>query len=263
MSLGSCHGIHADIVAPYLVELTTEEQRERWLPGFVSGEILTAIGMTEPSGGSDLASLKTTAVRDGDDWILNGSRPSSPTGTPPTWWWWLPYRPGGQARTRHLAVRGRGRHGGLQPGTQARQGRPGRVRHRRTRSSNVRVPAANLIGELNQGVHPHDELASAGAALQRDRQHRPGCADPRRDPGVRQGAQGVRPADRLVPVQQVPARRARHEDRGHPRLPRQRGARAPNGSCQRSTRPRSSGGAPTCRTRCSTPASSCTAATAT
>ena len=74
MSLGSCHGIHADIVAPYLVELTNQEQRERWLPGFVSGEILTAIGMTEPSGGSDLAALKTTAVRDGDDWILNGSK---------------------------------------------------------------------------------------------------------------------------------------------------------------------------------------------
>src|SRR5688572_27609432 len=74
MSLGSCHGIHADTVAPYLVELTTEEQRARWLPGFVSGEILTAIGMTEPSGGSDLAALKTTAVRDGDDWILNGSK---------------------------------------------------------------------------------------------------------------------------------------------------------------------------------------------
>jgi alkylation response protein AidB-like acyl-CoA dehydrogenase len=74
MSLGSCHGIHADIVAPYLVELTTQEQRQRWLPGFVSGEILCAIGMTEPSGGSDLAALKSTAVRDGDDWILNGSK---------------------------------------------------------------------------------------------------------------------------------------------------------------------------------------------
>ena len=74
MSLGSCHGIHADIVAPYLVELTTEEQRERWLPRFVSGDLLTAIAMTEPSGGSDLANLKSTAVRDGDDWILNGSK---------------------------------------------------------------------------------------------------------------------------------------------------------------------------------------------
>ena len=74
MALPSCLGIHADIVAPYLVHLTTEEQRQRWLPGFCSGEILTAIGMTEPSGGSDLAGLKTTAVKDGDDWVLNGSK---------------------------------------------------------------------------------------------------------------------------------------------------------------------------------------------
>jgi alkylation response protein AidB-like acyl-CoA dehydrogenase len=74
MALPSCVGIHADIVAPYLVHLTTEEQKKRWLPGFCSGEILTAIGMTEPSGGSDLAALKTTAVRDGDDWVLNGSK---------------------------------------------------------------------------------------------------------------------------------------------------------------------------------------------
>jgi len=74
MTLPSCVGIHADIVAPYLVELTTEEQRKRWLPGVAAGELLTAIGMTEPSGGSDLAALKTTAVRDGDDWILNGSK---------------------------------------------------------------------------------------------------------------------------------------------------------------------------------------------
>jgi alkylation response protein AidB-like acyl-CoA dehydrogenase len=73
-ALSSCVGIHADIVAPYLVELTTEEQRQRWLPGVASGEILTAIGMTEPSGGSDLAALRTTAVRDGDDWVLNGSK---------------------------------------------------------------------------------------------------------------------------------------------------------------------------------------------
>ena len=73
-ALSSCVGIHADIVAPYLVELTTDEQKKRWLPGVASGENLCAIGMTEPSGGSDLAALKTTAVRDGDDWVINGSK---------------------------------------------------------------------------------------------------------------------------------------------------------------------------------------------
>ena len=60
----SCVGIHSDCVAPYLVDLCTEEQKQRWLPGFCTGELITAIGMTEPSGGSDLAALKTTAVRD-------------------------------------------------------------------------------------------------------------------------------------------------------------------------------------------------------
>ncbi|MDN7122073.1 acyl-CoA dehydrogenase family protein [Nocardioides sp. ChNu-153] len=73
-ALGSCWGIHADITAPYLVQLGTEEQKQRWLPGVAAGEILLAIGMTEPSGGSDLAALKTTAVRDGDEWVINGSK---------------------------------------------------------------------------------------------------------------------------------------------------------------------------------------------
>lgn len=75
----SCVGIHADCVAPYLVELGTEEQKQRWLPRFCTGELITAIAMTEPSGGSDLANLKTTAVRDdtpggAGGWILNGSK---------------------------------------------------------------------------------------------------------------------------------------------------------------------------------------------
>ncbi len=70
----SSFSIHHDIVAPYLVELTTDEQKSRWLPGFCTGETVTAIGMTEPSAGSDLAALRTTAVRDGADWVLNGSK---------------------------------------------------------------------------------------------------------------------------------------------------------------------------------------------
>ncbi|WP_300387172.1 acyl-CoA dehydrogenase family protein [uncultured Nocardioides sp.] len=73
-ALGSCWGIHADITAPYIVAMGTEEQKQRWLPGVAAGEILLAIGMTEPSGGSDLAALKTTAVKDGDDWVINGSK---------------------------------------------------------------------------------------------------------------------------------------------------------------------------------------------
>jgi len=73
-SIASCIGIHAGVCAPYLVELTTDAQKERWLPRFCTGELVTAIAMTEASGGSDLAALRTTAVRDGDDWVLNGSK---------------------------------------------------------------------------------------------------------------------------------------------------------------------------------------------
>lgn len=74
MALGSMVGIHADIVVPYLVHLTTEEQRQRWLPGLASGEVLGAIAMTEPSAGSDLAAIRTRAVRDGGTWVLNGAK---------------------------------------------------------------------------------------------------------------------------------------------------------------------------------------------
>ncbi|CRK53113.1 Acyl-CoA dehydrogenase [Rhodococcus sp. RD6.2] len=66
--------LHNDVVAPYLMDLATEEQKQRWLPGFCSGEIITAIAMTEPGTGSDLQGIKTRAVRDGDHWILNGSK---------------------------------------------------------------------------------------------------------------------------------------------------------------------------------------------
>jgi alkylation response protein AidB-like acyl-CoA dehydrogenase len=74
LAYASSFGIHTDVVAPYLLELTDAEQRERWLPGFASGEIVTAIGMTEAEAGSDLAALRTTAIPDGDGWILSGGK---------------------------------------------------------------------------------------------------------------------------------------------------------------------------------------------
>ena len=76
-AVSSCFGIHSDVNPPYIVDLGTDEQKQRWLPGMASGELISAIAMTEPSGGSDLAALKTTAVRAGDDsgdWIVNGSK---------------------------------------------------------------------------------------------------------------------------------------------------------------------------------------------
>ena len=66
--------LHNDVIAPYLLELTTDEQKARWLPGFTSGELITAIAMTEPGTGSDLQGIKTNAKKDGDHWVLNGSK---------------------------------------------------------------------------------------------------------------------------------------------------------------------------------------------
>jgi long-chain-acyl-CoA dehydrogenase len=66
--------LHNDVVAPYLTDLTTEDQRKRWLPGFCSGDIVTAIAMSEPGAGSDLAGVRTTATRDGDTYVLNGQK---------------------------------------------------------------------------------------------------------------------------------------------------------------------------------------------
>ena len=77
VAVSSCFGIHADITAPYIVALGTEEQKQRWLPQVATGEKILSIGMTEPNGGSDLAALKSTAVKADDgsgDWIINGSK---------------------------------------------------------------------------------------------------------------------------------------------------------------------------------------------
>lgn len=76
-AVASCFGIHSDVTAPYIVSLGTEEQKQKYLPRVATGELILAIGMTEPSGGSDLANLKSTAVKADDgsgDWILNGSK---------------------------------------------------------------------------------------------------------------------------------------------------------------------------------------------
>ncbi|MET3288719.1 UNVERIFIED_CONTAM: acyl-CoA dehydrogenase [Brevibacillus sp. OAP136] len=67
-------GLHNDIVVPYLDTYGTDEQKQRWLPRCITGETITAIAMTEPGTGSDLAAIKTTAVRDGDHYIVNGEK---------------------------------------------------------------------------------------------------------------------------------------------------------------------------------------------
>ncbi|MCB1703228.1 MAG: acyl-CoA dehydrogenase family protein [Halioglobus sp.] len=72
--IASGYGIHSNIVAPYIEHFGTEEQKAQWLPKMVTGEALGALAMTEPGAGSDVQSIRTNAVKDGDEWVLNGSK---------------------------------------------------------------------------------------------------------------------------------------------------------------------------------------------
>jgi alkylation response protein AidB-like acyl-CoA dehydrogenase len=167
VALGSAFGIHVDVVAPYLLELSTPGQRERWVPDFCAGGLVTAIGMTEPEAGSDLAGLRTNAARDGEDWILNGSKTFITNGT-------------GADLVIVAARTGEGRKDVslfLVPGEAE-----GFTRGRRLEKvgqheadtgelffEQVRLPAESLLGEENRGFHymmqrlPQERLSVAVA----------------------------------------------------------------------------------------------------
>lgn len=66
--------LHSDIVAPYILDFGTEEQKRKWLPKMAAGEVVVALGMSEPSGGSDVQNIRTQAIRDGDDYVINGQK---------------------------------------------------------------------------------------------------------------------------------------------------------------------------------------------
>lgn len=73
-ALGFALSLHNAVVAPYLIEYASEEQKQRWLPGVVSGETILAVAMSEPAAGSDLQGMRTTARRDGDHYVINGQK---------------------------------------------------------------------------------------------------------------------------------------------------------------------------------------------
>ena len=81
LAVNSALLLGVDVVAPYLLELTDDAQKDRYLPDFCAGKLITAIGMTEPQAGSDLAGLRSRAVSDGDGWVLNGAKTFITNGT--------------------------------------------------------------------------------------------------------------------------------------------------------------------------------------
>jgi alkylation response protein AidB-like acyl-CoA dehydrogenase len=165
-------GLHNDIVAPYLLDLATDEQKQRWLPGFCSGELITAIAMSEPAAGSDLQNVRTAARADGDDWVLSGSKTFITNGinadlvivvakTDPD---------ADGARGISLLVVERGMTGFERGRNLNKIG----LKAQDTAElffDEVRVPAANVLGELNRGfVHlmerlPQERLSIAVAAV--------------------------------------------------------------------------------------------------
>lgn len=151
LSLSSGFGVHNDVVTPYLLSLASEEQKQRWLPGLCSGDLVTAIAMTEPGAGSDLKAVRTTAVRDGDSYVLNGTKTFITNGIHADLVIVVAKTdPSAQARGISLVVVERGMPGFRRGRNLAKVGL-----HAQDTAElvfeDVRVPAANLLGEENQG----------------------------------------------------------------------------------------------------------------
>jgi long-chain-acyl-CoA dehydrogenase len=157
VAVNSAFCIHVDVCAPYLLELTTPEQRARWAPGFCSGELITAIAMTEPNAGSDLAALRTKAVREGDDWVLNGSKTFITNGIRADLVI-VAARTGPERKDVSLLVVEGGAAGFTRGRKLEKVGQP-EADTGELFFEDVHLPAENLIGELNRGfAHMMDRL---------------------------------------------------------------------------------------------------------
>ncbi len=197
--------LHNDICLPYFLRYCTDEQRERWLPGIAAGTLITAIAMTEPGIGSDLASMATTALRDGDHYIVNGSKTFITNGinadlvitavkTDPT------QRHAGMS----LLVLERGMDG-FQRAAQPREDRTARARHRGAVLLRRRRAGRQPPRQRGRRLPAPRRESPAGAIVDRGGGGCRGTGCARVDARVRQGAQGLRPDDRLVPEHEVRA----------------------------------------------------------
>ena len=174
--LASALSIHFDVVAGYLVELTTDEQKQRWLPAFCSGEMRTAIAMTEPSGGSDLARLKTTAVPDGGGWRINGSKTFITNGAS-AGLVIVAARTGEDAGARGISLFAvESDRGGYSAGPKLEKVGQAEVDTSELFFSDMYVPDANRLGELSRGFAymmqrlPRERIGAAVSNLANARQ---------------------------------------------------------------------------------------------
>ncbi|MFF1735748.1 acyl-CoA dehydrogenase family protein [Streptomyces sp. NPDC058247] len=165
--------LHNDVIAPYLLVLADDEQKARWLPAFAAGEDIWAIGMTEPGTGSDLKGIRTSAVRDGDDWLVSGAKTFISNGinadrvivvarTDPS--------PDAGSKAFSLLVVERGMDGFSRGRNLDKIG----MKAQDTAElyfDNVRVPSANLLGEENKAFYhlmrnlPEERMSIAVSAV--------------------------------------------------------------------------------------------------
>jgi alkylation response protein AidB-like acyl-CoA dehydrogenase len=163
--------LHNDICLPYFLAYCSEEQRERWLPGIANGEMITAIAMTEPGIGSDLAGISTTARLDGEEYVLNGSKTFITNGinadlviTA------VKTDPAERHRGISLIVVERGTEGFERGRNLEKIGQHAQDTAELS-FSDARVPAANLLGEAGKGFHylvsnlPQERLSIAASAV--------------------------------------------------------------------------------------------------
>ena len=150
---GSGIGLHNDICVPYFREYCNVEQKQRWMPGITKGSLITAIAMSEPGTGSDLASISTTAIKDGESYVLNGAKTFISNGinsdlvivAAKT-------QPDSKHRGISLLIVERGMEGFERGRNLKKAGR-----HSQDTAelffSDVRIPAENLLGEENEGFY--------------------------------------------------------------------------------------------------------------
>ena len=166
--------LHSDIVAPYLVHYGTEQQKRRWLPPMATGEVVVSLGMTEPSNGSDVQGMRTTARRDCEDYVINGQKVFITAGfTADLVVLACKTDPKAGARGVSLIL--------------VETGRPGFKRGRKLEKigckaqdtaelfpADLRVPATNLVGEEGKGFyHLMKELSQSGWCRRYGRLPRP------------------------------------------------------------------------------------------
>ena len=147
-------GLHSDIVAPYIERLGTEAQKRKWLPRCASGETVLAIAMTEPGTGSDLKSIRTTARRDGDEWVVNGAKTFISNGlTCDLVIVVAKTNPAAQGSTAMSLVLVETDRPGFRRGRKLEKMGQHAADTAELFFDDVRVPAENLLGEEGKGMH--------------------------------------------------------------------------------------------------------------